>query len=94
MSDAVQMTEPDRAPVLEIEGLKKHFPIRKGFLRRTTGHVFAVDGVSFTIREGEAIGLVGESGCGKSTVGRAILRLIEPTDGVIRVGGTDIRGMS
>jgi oligopeptide/dipeptide ABC transporter ATP-binding protein len=94
MSDAVQIAEPDRAPVLEIEGLKKHFPIRKGFLRRTTGHVFAVDGVSFTIREGEAIGLVGESGCGKSTVGRAILRLIEPTDGVIRVGGTDIRGMS
>ena len=94
MSDAAQMAEPGRAPVLEIEGLKKHFPIRKGFLRRTTGHVFAVDGVSFTIREGEAIGLVGESGCGKSTVGRAILRLIEPTDGIIRVGGTDIRGMS
>ena len=94
MSDPVQIAEPGRAPVLEIEGLKKHFPIRKGFLRRTTGHVFAVDGVSFTIREGEAIGLVGESGCGKSTVGRAILRLIEPTDGIIRVGGTDIRGMS
>jgi oligopeptide/dipeptide ABC transporter ATP-binding protein len=94
MSDAAQMMEPDRAPVLEIEGLKKHFPIRKGFLRRTAGHVFAVDGVSFTIRAGEAIGLVGESGCGKSTVGRAILRLIEPTDGVIRVGGTDIRSLS
>ena len=94
MSDAAQTAKADRAPVLEIQGLKKHFPIRKGFLRRTAGHVFAVDGVSFTIGEGEAIGLVGESGCGKSTVGRAILRLIEPTDGVIRVGGTDIRGMS
>jgi len=80
-----------RPPVLEIEGLKKHFPIRKGFLRQVAGHVFAVDGVSFTINEGETLGLVGESGCGKSTVGRAILRLIEPTDGAIRVGGRDIR---
>jgi oligopeptide/dipeptide ABC transporter ATP-binding protein len=83
-----------RPPVLEIEGLKKHFPIKKGFLRRTHGHVLAVDGVSFTIGEGEALGLVGESGCGKSTVGRSILRLIEPTDGVIRISGKDIRGLS
>ena len=81
-------------PVLEIEGLKKHFPIKKGFLRRTHGHVLAVDGVSFTIGAGEALGLVGESGCGKSTVGRTILRLIEPTEGVIRIGGEDIRGLS
>ncbi|MDQ8732283.1 dipeptide ABC transporter ATP-binding protein [Bradyrhizobium sp. LHD-71] len=88
---AVRATRP---PVLEIEGLKKHFPIKKGFLRRTHGHVLAVDGVSFTIGEGEALGLVGESGCGKSTVGRAILRLIEPTDGVIRIGGEDIRELS
>ena len=83
-----------RPPVLQIEGLKKHFPIRKGFLRRVAGHVFAVDGVSFAINEGETLGLVGESGCGKSTVGRAILRLIEPTDGAIRVGGKDIREIS
>ena len=83
-----------RPPVLEIEGLKKHFPIKKGFLRRTHGHVLAVDGVSFTIGEGEALGLVGESGCGKSTVGRAILRLIEPTDGVIRIGGENIGALS
>ena len=88
---AAQITRP---PVLEIEGLKKHFPIKKGFLRRTHGHVLAVDGVSFTIGEGEALGLVGESGCGKSTVGRTILRLIEPTDGMIRIGGEDIRGLS
>ena len=56
--------------------------------------MFAVDGVSLTIHEGEALGLVGESGCGKSTVGRAILRLIEPTDGVIRIGGEDIGQLS
>ena len=83
-----------RPPVLEIEGLKKHFPIKKGFLRRTHGHVLAVDGVSFTIQQGEALGLVGESGCGKSTVGRTILRLIEPTDGVIRIGGENIGALS
>jgi oligopeptide/dipeptide ABC transporter ATP-binding protein len=76
--------------VLEVMGLKKHFPIQKGLLRRTTGHVFAVDGVSFSIRAGQTLGLVGESGCGKSTVGRAVLRLVEPTAGSITLGGTDI----
>jgi oligopeptide/dipeptide ABC transporter ATP-binding protein len=95
MADVAQnTTKPARPPVLQIEGLKKHFPIKKGFLRRTHGHVLAVDGVSFTIGEGEALGLVGESGCGKSTVGRTILRLIEPTDGVIRIGGEDIGQLS
>jgi oligopeptide/dipeptide ABC transporter ATP-binding protein len=77
-------------PVLEVRNLKKHFPIRKGFLQRTTGHVYAVDGVSFSIRDGETLGLVGESGCGKSTIGRAILRLIEPTGGAILLDGRDI----
>ena len=74
--------------------LKKHFPIRKGFLQRAGGTVFAVDGVSFTIGRGETLGLVGESGCGKSTVGRTALRLIEPTAGSIRIGGTDITRLS
>ncbi|MCW5748813.1 MAG: ATP-binding cassette domain-containing protein, partial [Alphaproteobacteria bacterium] len=83
--------EATSAPaVVEVRGLKKHFPVRKGLLRRTVGHVFAVDGVSFSIGEGETLGLVGESGCGKTTVGRAVLRLVEPTDGSIRLEGTDI----
>ncbi len=77
-------------PVLEVDRLKKHFPVRKGLLRRTVGHVYAVDDVSFTIGEAETVGLVGESGCGKTTVGRAILRLIEPTAGAIRLDGHDI----
>ncbi|MDP6708646.1 MAG: dipeptide ABC transporter ATP-binding protein [Alphaproteobacteria bacterium] len=78
---------------MEVTDLKKHFPITKGLLSRTVGHVFAVDGVSFTIGEGETLGLVGESGCGKSTVGRTVLRLIEPTAGSIVVEGTDITGL-
>jgi oligopeptide/dipeptide ABC transporter ATP-binding protein len=78
------------AAVLEVRDLKKHFPIRKGLLQRAAGTVFAVDGVSFSIGEGETLGLVGESGCGKSTVGRAILRLIEPTGGSIIIDGQDI----
>ncbi len=77
-------------PVLEVEGLSKHFPVRKGLLRRTVGHVYAVDEVSFTIGAGETLGLVGESGCGKTTVGRVILRLIEPTAGTIRLDGHDV----
>jgi len=77
-------------PVLEVRDLKKHFAIRKGFLRLGVGHVFAVDGVSFTIKAGQTLGLVGESGCGKSTVARTVLRLIDPTDGSIRLEGADI----
>jgi oligopeptide/dipeptide ABC transporter ATP-binding protein len=77
-------------PVLEVAGLSKHFPVRKGLLRRTVGHVYAVDEVSFTIGAGETLGLVGESGCGKTTVGRVILRLIEPTAGTIRLDGRDV----
>jgi len=82
------------APVVSVEALKKYFPIRRGFLRRARGAVRAVDGVTLTINEGETLGLVGESGCGKSTVGRAILRLIEPTEGRILVEGRDITRLS
>ncbi len=71
------------APLLRVTGLQKLFPIRKGFLKRTVGHVRAVDGVSFHIDEGETLGLVGESGCGKTTTARCILRAIEPTAGEI-----------
>ena len=72
-----------RAPLLRVAGLQKLFPIRKGFFKRTVGHVRAVDGVSFHIDEGETLGLVGESGCGKTTTARCILRAIEPTAGEI-----------
>jgi peptide/nickel transport system ATP-binding protein len=69
--------------LLEVRDLKKYFPIQRGFTRRTVGHVRAVDGVSFTLREGETLGLVGESGCGKTTTGRVILRAYEPTAGQV-----------
>jgi len=78
------------APLVEVEDLVKHFPIRGGVLQRTVNVVQAVDGVSFTIRRGETLGLVGESGCGKTTVGRVLLRLIDPTSGTIRFDGQDI----
>jgi peptide/nickel transport system ATP-binding protein len=82
------------APVLEVTDLKKHFTIQKGILRRAAGRVLAVDGVSFSILPGETLGLVGESGCGKTTVGRTVLRLIEPTAGSIKLDGADITRMS
>jgi len=84
----------NRAPVLEVTDLKKHFPVRKGLLARQVGTVYAVDGVTFSIREGETLGLVGESGCGKSTAGRTVLRLLEPTAGTVRIDGEDITRLS
>ncbi len=80
--------------LLEVKGLKKHFPIKTGILKRTTGHVFAVDGIDFTVEKGETLGLVGESGCGKSTTGRAVLRLIPPTAGTIMFEGVDVMAAS
>jgi len=77
-------------PLLEVDNLKKHFPVHKGVFSRVSGYVHAVDGVSFHIDRGETLGLVGESGCGKSTVGRTLLKLLEPTEGRIRINGEDI----
>ena len=79
--------------LLEVRDLTKHFPVHKGILSRSVGWVRAVDGVSFTLEEGETLGLVGESGCGKTTVGRCLLRLIEPTAGEVRFEGQDLLGM-
>ena len=79
--------------LLEVRDLKKHFPIYAGLFSRVAGQVYAVDGVSFRIERGETLGLVSESGCGKSTVGRTLLKLLEPTDGKIIVRGADITGL-
>lgn len=80
--------------ILKVDGLKKYFPIKGGIFQRTVGHVKAVDGVSFEIKKGETLGIVGESGCGKSTTGRTILRLNEKTDGSIIYKGMDISEIS
>jgi peptide/nickel transport system ATP-binding protein len=81
-------------PLLDVKGLKKHFPIHGGFLGQVTARVFAVDGVSFDIKRGETLSLVGESGCGKSTVGKAILRLFDVTEGEVYLDGERIDNMS
>lgn len=89
MRFAASMPE-SRQPLLEVRNLVKYFPIRSGLLSRPSVHVKAVDNVSFTIERGETLGLVGESGCGKTTTGRAVLRLIEPDSGQIRFDGIDV----
>jgi len=76
--------------LLEVKELKKHFPIQGGVVNRTVGYVYAVDGVTFDVRKGETLGLVGESGCGKTTVGRCVLRLLEPTKGEVLFENSDI----
>ncbi len=80
-------------PCLEVSDLKVHFPIRKGVLQRTVGHVFAVDGISMAILPGRTLALVGESGCGKTTVGKALLQLVAPTAGSVRLGGGELVGL-
>jgi peptide/nickel transport system ATP-binding protein len=84
------LVERPPAPLLEVRGLEMHFPIRRGILKRTVGHVKAVDGVSLTIPAGRTLALVGESGCGKTTVGKSILQLIRPTRGEVHFDGVDL----
>ncbi|PUB26940.1 peptide/nickel transport system ATP-binding protein/oligopeptide transport system ATP-binding protein [Promicromonospora sp. AC04] len=85
---------PDGEPLLSVQDLKLHYPIRGGIVSRQTGAVRAVDGVSFEVFPGETLGIVGESGCGKSTTGRAIIRLENPTAGAVVFGGRDLAGLN
>jgi peptide/nickel transport system ATP-binding protein len=92
-SEATYVPE-GQAPLLRVENLKVYYPIKKGMLRRVVGHVKAVDGVSFDVYRGQTLGLVGESGCGKTTTGRALLKLVPITDGTVHFHGTDWRALS
>ena len=85
-----QTNKKENKDLITVTGLKKYFPVRGGLFQRVVAHVQAVDDISFTIKEGETLGMVGESGCGKTTVGRTMLRLIEPTDGSVYFGDTDV----
>src|SRR5689334_17798675 len=87
MPNSPLTTRQTGEPLLEVRDLRKHFPIRRGLRRRVTGQVRAVDGVSLTVGRGETLGLVGESGCGKTTVGRCVLRLQEPSGGKVVLHG-------
>jgi oligopeptide transport system ATP-binding protein len=85
---------PSNTPLVQVRNLKKYFPIHKGLLQRHAGNVMAVDGVSFDIYKGETLGMVGETGCGKTTIGRTILRLYEPTSGQIIFDGVDLMSLN
>ncbi len=88
------MNATDGAPLLEVRNLVKHFPIQRGLLKRTVGHVKAVDDISYSVQRGETFGLVGESGCGKSTTARLVLKLMSATSGQIFFGGRDITNLA
>lgn len=92
-SPAMSSSQTKREPLIQVRNLTKHFPIKKGILNRQVGAVKAVDGISFDIYPNETVGLVGESGCGKTTAGRSLLRLIEPTDGEVLYKGQNIIGL-
>ena len=90
MTTAQPVVKNEKKDLIKVEHLKKYFPVRGGLFQKVVGWVQAVDDVSFTIKEGETLGMVGESGCGKTTVGRTMLRLVEPTGGSVKFGDTDV----
>jgi len=92
--DARNTALASATPLLDVRNLEVHFPIKSGLFSKTSGHVKAVDGITFDVKPGETLGLVGESGCGKTTTGRAVLRLVEPTGGSVTFDGVDVRSLN